>query len=294
MRPLLACNAPKDLSKLPYPLFSSEKLDGIRCIIKDGVAYSRNLKPIRNTYIQSILGRPELNGLDGELIVGDPNASDCMRVTNSGVMSADGQPDFRYYVFDLWDRFYLKYSHAIQEISKIRKHNPYITILSQRLCNNAAEVENHETEALDAGYEGLILRRPDAPYKYGRSTLREAYLIKLKRYTQEEAVVIGYEPLYHNENESEKNALGYNQRSSAKSGKIELPLLGALIVLGKYNDTTATFSIGTGFTLNERERLWLNRHELINKIVSYKFFPIGSWDRPRHPVFVSFRSEDDM
>lgn len=79
MKPLLACNAPANLNSLPYPLFASVKLDGIRCVIKDGVALSRTLKPIRNQYIQSLLGRPEFNGLDGELIVGDPAASDCMR-----------------------------------------------------------------------------------------------------------------------------------------------------------------------------------------------------------------------
>lgn len=292
MRPLLACDVPTDLSCLPYPLLSSAKLDGIRCLIKDGVAYSRTLKPIRNRYIQSTLGRPEYNGLDGELIVGDPTAKDCMRNTNSGVMSIEGEPDFKYYIFDIWDRF-VPYHSIVEKI--ITTKLPYITPLVQQLCRNSSDIESREREALDEGYEGLILRRPDGMYKHGRSTLREGYLFKLKRYLQEEAVIVGYEPLYRNENYPELNALGYTQRSSAQNGKVEFPLLGALIVNGNFQGQAGvTFSIGTGFTLHEREFLWRNRWDLVGKTVTYKFFPTGSKDRPRHPVFKSFRDNEDI
>ena len=45
-----------DEKKLKYPMFASPKLDGIRCFIQDGVAYTRNGKPVRNGVIQSIIG----------------------------------------------------------------------------------------------------------------------------------------------------------------------------------------------------------------------------------------------
>ena len=48
---------------------ASPKLDGIRCMIQDGIALSRSLKPIRNEHVQYILGREIFNGLDGELII---------------------------------------------------------------------------------------------------------------------------------------------------------------------------------------------------------------------------------
>lgn len=50
-KPLLACNA--DLSKVRYPVYVSPKLDGIRCIVINGIAMSRSMKPIPNRYIQS-------------------------------------------------------------------------------------------------------------------------------------------------------------------------------------------------------------------------------------------------
>lgn len=289
---MLACSAPKNLDTLPYPLFASVKLDGIRCIIKDGIAYSRTLLPIRNKHIQSILGRPEYNGLDGELIVGDPTARDCIRVTNSGVMAIEGKPDFRYYVFDMWNRS-VPYNKVLMQI--LTMELDYVIPLTQRICKQPKTVNAHEEEALAAGYEGLILRRSDSPYKFGRSTLKEGYLLKLKRYCQEEAIVIGFEPLQHNGNNAEINALGYTQRSSVQGNKIDLPLLGNLIVKGMFQDQhNVTFSIGTGFTLLEREKLWEQREDLIGKIVTYKFFPTGSKDKPRHPVFKSFRDPEDI
>ena len=292
MKPMLACSAPKDLNSLPYPLLASVKLDGIRCIIKDGIALSRTLRPIRNYYIQSILGWPEYNGLDGELIVGDPTANDCMRVTNSGVMAIEGKPDFRYYVFDMWNRS-VPYNKVLMQI--LTMESDYVIPLTQRICKQPKTVSDREEEALATGYEGIILRRPDAPYKFGRSTLKEGYLLKLKRYCQEEAIVIGFEPLQHNDNNAEINALGYTQRSSAQGNKIDLPLLGNLIVKGTFqNQPDVVFSIGTGFTLFEREKLWEQQEDLIGKIVTYKFFPTGSKDKPRHPVYKSFRDPEDL
>jgi DNA ligase-1 len=293
MRPLLACNAPENLNTLPYPLISSPKLDGIRCLIKDGVAYSRTLKPIRNNYIQSLIGRPEFNGLDGELIVGDPTAPDCMRVTNSGVMSFNGEPDFKFYVFDIWDRPGIQYHKALSCLMDKPKY-PYIETLSQQWCHKTSDVEAHEQSVVTAGYEGLILRRPNGLYKYGRSTLKEGYLLKLKRYLQDEAVVIGYEPWQRNDNDPDFNAIGYTQRSQAKDGKVSLPMLGSFVVRGMFQDVLTTFNVGTGFTIGERELLWEKRNELIGRIVTYKYFPGGSKDCPRHPVFVSFREQEDI
>jgi len=95
-KPMLAGTA--DLEKLRLPLLGSPKLDGIRAIVIDGVVVSRNLKPIPNRRIQAIFGKNFLNGLDGELIVGDPTAKDAFRQTSSGVMSIEGDPDAMFHV----------------------------------------------------------------------------------------------------------------------------------------------------------------------------------------------------
>ncbi len=291
LRPMKAVRAPENLNGLPFPLWASTKLDGIRCIIKDGVAYSNSLKPIRNRFVQAELSKG-LNGLDGELIVGEPNAWDCMRKTNSGVMSFDGEPDFKFHVFDRWDRAETDYMKAYEQISSIC--HPRVELVYQHGVVNTAGLEALEQSVLDDGYEGLILRRPDGMYKYGRSTLREGYLIKLKRYHQAEATIVDTTPLLRNLNPPELNELGYTHRSAAQDGKMEMPLLGALVVKGFFGGVMTEFEIGTGFTLAERDRFWRERESLIGKFVTYKFFPTGSKDRPRHPVFISFRDADDL
>lgn len=101
-KPLLA-ETLDDTSKVPFPVLVSAKLDGIRAIVKDGVVYSRSMKPIRNRHVQNLFGREKYNGLDGELVVGAPNAPDVYLKTNSGVMSAGGEPDVFFYAFDRWD-----------------------------------------------------------------------------------------------------------------------------------------------------------------------------------------------
>ena len=59
-----------DRAALPFPLYATPKIDGLRCLVIDGVATSRSLKPIPNRFVQSVLGTHLLDGLDGELVVG--------------------------------------------------------------------------------------------------------------------------------------------------------------------------------------------------------------------------------
>jgi len=68
--------------------------------------------------------------------------------------------------------------------------------------------------------------------------------------------------------------------------------LGTLLVRDVH--TGVEFGIGSGFTAEDRQRFWNNKQKVIGTIVKYKYFPTGSKDKPRFPVFLSFRSKDDM
>src|SRR5690606_27777905 len=113
----------------------------------------------------------------------------------------------------------------------------------------------------------------------GRSTAREGHLLKLKRFTDGEAVVIGFEELMHNANEATKDELGYTKRSTHADGKVPMGTLGAL----KVRDLTTgiEFSIGTGYTAAQRRKLWDARDTLVGKVVKYKHFEGGVKDAPR-------------
>src|SRR5882724_6813110 len=94
-KPMLAgtIESDHDLEKLHYPLLISPKLDGIRATVQNGILLSRNLKPIRNEFVQRHFSRHPFEGLDGELICGDPTDKECFRKTTSAVMSFDGVPE---------------------------------------------------------------------------------------------------------------------------------------------------------------------------------------------------------
>src|SRR5271165_5455497 len=98
-RPMLA--AKTEGRNLIYPLYASPKLDGVRAIVRHGQVVSRTLKPIPNRAVQRMFGLEALEGLDGELIVGESTAPDVYRRTVSAVMTEDAVPDVIFYAFDV-------------------------------------------------------------------------------------------------------------------------------------------------------------------------------------------------
>ena len=150
----------------------------------------------------------------------------------------------------------------------------------------------YETEMLASGYEGVIFRDPTAPYKQNRSTFREGGMVKLKRFSDSEAIITGLFELEHNDNEATYDERGFTKRSSAQEGKIYGDTLGGFLVTDCY--TGVSFSIGSGFTASQRESYWESAESLIGKIIKYKYFSIGVLNKPRHPIFLGFRSELDM
>lgn len=289
-KPMLAFTV-KDTSKLTYPLLVSKKIDGIRFIVLGGELLTRSLKPIPNLHCQTLFS--EYEGLEGELIVGEPNDPDVYRKTNSGVMSVKGEPDVRAYIFDATPTHDDEpYSERVHRIEDALGSNPNVILLEQRLVNNEAELLEYEEYCLNLGYEGVMVRAPEGKYKFGRSTEREGLLGKLKRFEDSEALVIGFECLYKNGNEATTNELGYTERSSHKENKIPQDLLGKLVC--RDVETGIEFSIGSGFTLELRKDLWENKDDLIGKLVTYKHFPVGVKEAPRFPTFERFRDVIDM
>ena len=286
IRPMLGTNAPKDLSTLHYPMYLSPKLDGVRAIVKNGVVYSRSGKPIPNKNVQRMYGH--YHGYDGELIYGSPTDANVYNKTVSAVMTEDG-PQVDFYAFDYWDSTHTyKSRHGYLEEGII--YNMYL--VPQYEVASEDDVIKYEKVMLDLGYEGVMLRNPDAVYKHGRSTIKEEGLLKVKRFIDSEATVLDVHPLFRNTNEAKVDALGYTERSTCKDNLVATNLLGSIIVKDLY--TGIEFSIGSGFDEQTRIDLWQQKDTLIGKIVKYKHFPVGEKDKPRFPVFIGFRAKEDM
>lgn len=288
MKPMLSatCN---DVYSLQYPLLASPKLDGIRALILDGQLVSRNLKPIRNKFTFDRFSGSRYDRLDGELIYGEHDAT-VFRRTTSAISRFDGEPLVTFHVFDIVAE------HATFEERQTYIHNmglpAHIQIVPQCHITSPAKLLEHEQAMLDQGYEGVMIRSYKGLYKYGRATAREGSLLKLKRFEDAEAEIIGFEERMHNANTATTNALGHTERSSHQENMVGRNDLGALVVRGANGTYKGVeFNIGTGFDDNDRDWFWAHQDTLKGAVVKYKYFPTGSKDAPRFPVFLGLRPQ---
>ncbi len=294
-QPMLAAKSDDTyLQNIKYPVLCSPKIDGIRGIVVGGKLLSRSMKPIRNTHTQSLFGRMEFEGLDGELCVGNPWDTNLMQQTSSGVMSISGCPRVTFNIFDKWNLTGARYEDRYWHIKDMfNSYNTQVIVVNHLIINSYEELLRYEAACLAEGYEGIMIRALNGKYKDGRSTLKDGGLVKVKRFTDGEAIIIGYEPLMRNNNELKFDERGYAKRSHSNDGKVADEMLGALHVKGIRSDVS--FSIGSGFTDSQRRNLWDARAYLVGRIVKYKHFTAtGVKDAPRMPIFLSFRNPEDM
>lgn len=303
--PMLAGKC-ESLDAVRYPVLASPKLDGIRATVQENQLISRSLKALPNVNVQNLFANLPY-ALDGELIVGDPTALDAFRKTESLVMSdCDPIPEegITYHLFDHFnpDPFNLRILYVKDMAKRFAERGIPLQYVWHTYIHNKEELIRFEDATVEAGYEGVMLRDPEGPYKQeynpktggyvSRSTALEGYLVKLKRFEDGEAIVIGYVELMHNANTAKRNALGHLQRSTAKAGKIGLGMLGAWEV--RDIKTGVEFEVGTGYTKPMRKEFWKNPGSYLGRIMRYRFFPSGSKIKPRFPVFDSWRDPRDM
>lgn len=269
-----------------FPCMVSAKLDGIRARVgDDGVVYSRKNEVIPSAQVQKLFGLRRYAGLDGELIVGKASDPDVFNRTQSHVMSKNKDSDqLRFHIFDFID-LALPYTKrrdiALKFISAKR---PELANVPHHWCPRFEALQRFELEYVEKGYEGIMIRDPNGLYKQGRSTAHEGGLLKLKRFEDSEAIVLGYEEMMHNANQKVDG-----KRTSHKAGLRPLGVLGALQVQDL--ETHQKFNVGSGYTAAARQALWAERESLVGRTIAYKYFPTGGKLAPRFPTFKGFRED---
>ena len=282
-RPMLADTWEPELHKLKYPVFTSPKLDGIRVLCHPELGpVTRKFKPLPNEYVRVTLSHPKFYGFDGELMLPNGNFNN----VQSAFMSRAGEPNFVYHVFDCFLQPEKPWIERTRDIL-VNSDPSCAQWVEHYVCKNLDEVKRVESWALQQGYEGLMVRSPHGPYKSGRSTLREQWLLKLKRFKDAEGVVIGFVEQMHNANELEEDELGYAKRSSHKANLKQAGTLGKLVVHTRH---WGEVNIGTGFTQEQRDTIWNNQLSYINRTLTFKYQEVLK-DKPRFPVFLGWRSD---
>ena len=288
---------PVDPKHLRYPLYVFPKFNGFRGYIKDGVVYTASNKPFKNRLLQAGFGLFSWGCFDGEFVVGNPaDGHNSLEKTSSVVTSQRPIDHLRFYVFDHVGDLNTPYDQRLAKLAYLPDLAPGAEIFKvirapYHIANCWDDVLRIERMYVEAGWEGVITRDPEAPYKQGRSTAREAYMGKLKQFIDAEFEIIGFEERMHNTNEATTNERGLTQRSSAKDGKVGRGDLGALICRTKEGHT---FNVGTGFNDAQRAELWAVRHELTGQLAKVKYHAVGSNTVPVLPVFLQIRPAEDM
>lgn len=299
--PMLAAKTEPEPGKAPaglqYPVIVSPKLDGIRALVIGGQLVSRKFLPIPNEAAQAAFaGLPE--GTDGELIFGTPfrepseavnqpyNRTQRQVSRRSGLMPT-------YYVFDNFlapGAFMARYAIVckLQGVANV-------VVVPHIGVHNDQELLAYEEEQLAKGYEGVMIRSINGPYKQGRSTLNEGYLLKLKRFVDGEAEILDTTERMRNDNVASIDELGHTKRSSHQDNKTGHGDLGAFVVRGvNAGFKGVEFKVGTGLDAKQRVEFWAIREQLVGRIIKYSYFASGTLDRPRFPVFIGFRDKFDM
>lgn len=298
-KPMLACDAnPK---KIQFPVLASIKHDGVRGLKVNQKALARSFKPIPNDYVREWIEANIPNGMDGEIGLRDPLAE--FNDVTSAIMSKGGQPDFVFRVFDYVKgspalAFEHRFDHlAVWWIEHINKPQlQHADIVEQHLMETQEELDALHEKHLRDGHEGTMLRDPKAPYKFGRSTVREGYNLRLKPFMDEEAEVIELVELMVNNNEQTRDELGRAKRSSAKAGKVPGDTLGGFKL--RFKDGTE-FGCGTGtLTHEQKQRVWDMRAQYVGALAKIKhqanpYVGRKPGSKPRIPVFLGFRDKAD-
>jgi DNA ligase-1 len=312
MKPQLAEDA--ILDDVRFPCIVQPKIDGVRALNLNGTLTGRSLDPFKGFGITEYFSRPEFVGLDGEMILGDnPACGERLCSLTTGAMGrfkgVDEMPDLTWWVFDLVAEdarhrgYQRRYEMLRYHVECVLNH-PRIKLVPATPVETREHLDRLIAYHSAQGYEGTIIRNPDAPCKQGRATQKGQELWRVKPWGDFEILVTGITEGQINGNKAKKNTLGRTERSSAKAGmipngqvgSIQGVLLNDFVVNGKVLFKKGLeVTAGSGeMSVAEATAYFEDQSSIVGKIAKIKTMTHGVKDLPRFPTFVSLRMKEDM
>ena len=281
---MLAHDGAKHPKKIKGDCLVEYKYDGVRviAIVKNGKAtlYSRNGKIFYNfPHIENALSKSEFNNVvfDGEVMSDDFQALMKQVYRKSGAKTDDAYLA----LFDILplDEFNsgksnLNSIERKNELNKLsKKFDDVIKLVDYEVINFDEEKGQKKfakmnKEALDKGFEGLMIKPNDNFYECKRS---HAWL-KIKPFIEVTLKVVDIQ-----------------EGTGKHAGK-----LGAFSVEGEDDGKFFSLSVGSGLTDDERERFWSAKDKLIGRMVEIRADAITQSIESEHfslrfPRFKNFR-----
>ena len=244
--------------------FLSKKANGVRACFKNGKLISRQGKEINGMqHIIQDLYKLDLGDwfVDGELIrknIDNLDDNSNFRI-GTGIINSDAETkeEIEFVIFDCFplnsivngkskDNYNVRKFHMEVLRSTISKENIENVSVIEMVYegSNQKWIETMLDYAVDKGWEGLILNK-DVPYEFKRTTS----VIKLKRFHTVDLEIV--------------DVIEGKGRLKGKLGAVTLDFKGNLV------------NCGSGFTDEEREWLWHDRHSIIGSVAEIKYKEIS-------------------
>jgi DNA ligase 1 len=264
---MLAHDGAKHEKKITGKKLLEPKLDGVRVITvinaqnKTATMYSRNGKLLEN--FEHITKAIEANiadfersmVLDGEMVSSSFQALMKQVHRKTDVQSEDARlmlfdilplTEFRAGVSVMGQR---RRSNLLRAMKPVFDKIGSIDVIPQKEVDldtyvGELEFKQYNKEAIDAGFEGIMIKDVDAKYECKRSTS----WLKMKPFIEVSLSVIAVE-----------EGTGKN-----------LGRLGAFICEGEDDGKTISVNVGSGFTDDQRTEYWSNKDSMVGQIVEIR------------------------
>lgn len=266
-----------------YPCIAQYKLDGFRAIYIPGKGFiGRSGKPISNVNLEDHINIPDIaigdkpQVFDGELYSHDIHFNEISSILRSDKEIPDS---LKYVIYSMisredWDKrkSNTPYHAQLKRIGigiKIYGNNN-IQGINSFIINNPYELEELYNKALNLGYEGLMVKDPNASYQFKRVTLKSKIMAKIKPEDFADGKII-------------------NWFKGADGSKLENKFGGFIIELENGKEVR----VGGGFDDKEREKYGVKTDGYIGSWIRISYLektPAGSL---RGPVFQGIRDCKD-
>lgn len=186
--------------------------------------------------------------------------------------------NIRFYVFAV-------VADHIKDCDDMNRHMDILRKLDSRIVVlNPLKITEQEIigtcrNAMDGGYEGIMLRAHSTPYNHGRSN----DLLKVKLFVEDDFEIT---EVYEGEGKY-KGMLGGLCVSNTKQNMRVTPF-----ETKDFQTMAISSCIGSGFTDEDRQLMWENQDDLIGKIASIKYQGLTDDESSlRFPVFLGIKED---
>lgn len=272
-----SCMLAKDYNdrkdKVTFPIYSQPKLDGIRCIISEKGAFTRNGKPILTAQHIVKLLEPLFNEYDGLILDGELYShsfkNDFNKIASLVKKTKPTEEDLKesaqllqYWCYDSCllesPKFSQRYLFLQENVEKIAPK--IIKVVDTTFCKSQKELDSCYEKYMEDGYEGQMIRFDDH-YESKRS----ANLLKRKEFIDEEYVILDIL-----EGEGNKSNMAGAMVFKNKNGK--------------------QFNSNIKGTWEYCAELLKNRNKYIGQQATIKYFNLTPDGIPRFPYVTAIRN----